>query len=110
MKYKTRYQKLKIALENNIIGKTITDKDIDNIIIIFNSFEQNNLRVIEKLSKDKKIELNRIKGGLKQTINAHGNITKELIGSACKRIYGALIYQEPKKDSLINRILKWIKK
>ena len=36
MKYKTRYQKLKIALENNIIGKTITDKDIDNIIIIFN--------------------------------------------------------------------------
>ena len=46
---------------------------------------------IEKLKKEKLYETKRISGALKQTINAHGPITSLLIGSATKRIYGALL-------------------
>lgn len=67
---------------------------VDRIIYIVEEFEKNNLKTIEKLKKEKSISLNRISGGLKQTINAHGYINRSLIGSASKRIYGALLELE----------------
>lgn len=42
------------------------------------------------MSLDNKLR-NAINGGIKQTINDHGPITKELTGSATKRIFGNII-------------------
>lgn len=54
--------------------------------------------------EDKRKTTRKISGALKQTINAHGPITKELIGSATKRIYGNLLMNpnEVKKDKRIS--------
>ncbi len=43
-----------------------------------------------------------IVGGLRETIRAHGPITKRLIGSAAKRIVGTLLAREKKDESLSN--------
>lgn len=67
------------------------EKDVRQLISIFNDFEKDNINTIEKLRRGKRIELNKINGALRQTINAHGPITMELIGSASKRIHGALL-------------------
>lgn len=77
----------------NKIAEELNSKhpNIESIVNIFNSFEKNNLATIEKLKRGKKIELDKIHGAIKQTINAHGPITKELIGSCGKRIYGSLL-------------------
>jgi hypothetical protein len=88
---KTRNGKLKNKLSNNFLNKKLTDKDIDDLISVIENYEKVNLSSIDKLKKDKAIESKRISGALKQTINAHGVITKELIGSATKRIMGALL-------------------
>lgn len=80
--------KLKNKLENEINSKTI---DVNKLMLIIDDYTKNNDNLIEKLQRDKQITIKRINGGLKQTINAHGNITKELIGSASKRIYGNLL-------------------
>jgi hypothetical protein len=88
---KTRSGKLKNKLSNNFLNKKLTDKDIDDLISVIENYEKVNLSSIDKLKKDKAIESKRISGALKQTINAHGVITKELIGSATKRIMGALL-------------------
>jgi hypothetical protein len=88
---KTRNGKLRNKLSNNFLNKKLTDKDIDDLISVIENYEKVNLSSIDKLKKDKAIESKRISGALKQTINAHGVITKELIGSATKRIMGALL-------------------
>ena len=88
---KTRNGKLRNKLSNNFLNKKLTDKDIDDLISVIENYEKVNLTSIDKLKKDKAIESKRISGALKQTINAHGVITKELIGSATKRIMGALL-------------------
>ena len=88
---KTRSGKLRNKLSNNFLNKKLTDKDIDDLISVIENYEKVNLSSIDKLKKDKAIESKRISGALKQTINAHGVITKELIGSATKRIMGALL-------------------
>lgn len=67
---------------------------VERLVKIIEDYEQDNLNTIDKLKRDKKIEMNRINGALKQTIQAHGPITKELIGSASKRIWGALLSNE----------------
>jgi hypothetical protein len=85
MKFKT----LNIKKELTQLG--VDDSKINTLIDLFNKYETNNLDKIKKLNRVRLIEHNRIKGGLKQTINAHGSIDKKLIGSATKRIYGALI-------------------
>jgi len=87
-KFKTR----KGRLENKI--KTELDKEFpkyDKIISAIDTYEKDNTDTIEKLKKVKKADMNKINGALKQTIHAHGPITKQLIGSAGKRIYGSLI-------------------
>jgi hypothetical protein len=103
--FKTRENKLKNKIINELNGKP----NIDNIMNYIHEYEKDNLETINKLKRDKLIETKKISGALKQTINAHGSITKELIGSATKRIMGSLL-DSNKKESKFKRFLKWIKK
>lgn len=96
-KFKTRRGRLEHKIKTEL---SKDNPDVNKIISAVESYEKDNVNTIEKLKKSKKVEMNRINGALKQTINAHGPITKELIGSAGKRIYGSLIVnpnQEGKK-------------
>ena len=105
---KTRRGKLKNNLETKLLNKTVGSSEIETILNIVDEYENDNLDTIEKLKRDKKVELNKINGALKQSINAHGAITKILIGSASKRIYGALLDNQP-KQTLLKKLIKWIK-
>jgi hypothetical protein len=107
--FKTRRGKLKSGLELNLLNKTVGSNEIDVILNMVDEYEKDNLDTIEKLKRDKKVELNKINGALRQTINAHGDITKILIGSASKRIYGSLLTSEKPKQTLLEKILTWIK-
>ncbi len=84
-----RNKELKLSEELKKLG--LYDSQIVDTIYLFEKYENKNLSIIEKLNRVRVLEQNRIKGGLKQTINAHGPIDKKLIGSATKRIYGALL-------------------
>lgn len=101
--FKDRKSKLRKKIES-----CLTTSDIDGILKAIDEYEKDNLSTIDKLKRDRQIELNRINGALKQTINAHGPITKVLIGSATKRIYGSLLSDN--KPSLIERIKMFFKK
>ena len=90
-KSKTRKGRLKIGLQDEIFNDTLS---VDKIIELVDAYEQDNLDTIDKCKRDKRLEMNKINGALKQTIDAHGNITKVLIGSAAKRIYGALLLEK----------------
>jgi len=102
---RTRKGKLKDRIESELVK---SNPDIDNILVYIDDYETSNLETIKKLKRAKKLELNKINGALKQTIFFHGPITKELISSASKRIYGSLLDSE--KESVIKRIIKWIRK
>lgn len=88
---KTRRGKLKNNLETKLLNKIVGSSEIEDILNMVDEYEKDNLDTIEKLKRNKKVELNKINGALKQSINAHGPITKILIGSASKRIYGSLL-------------------
>lgn len=99
-------------LEQKIRLELIFDKqfiNVENIMKAVDDYEKDNLETIEKLRKEKSVDSKRINGALRQTINAHGPITMLLIGSATKRIHGALM-EPTKKKSLIQRIIRWIRK
>ncbi len=111
-KFKTR----KGTLENNIkLELESKSPKLKNIILAVDAYQKDSEDTIEKLKKAKKVDMAKINGALKQTIHAHGPITKELIGSASKRIYGSLMVnpnQEAKgptkvslKDILIGIII-----
>lgn len=101
---KTRKDKIKEFLQFKLNGKLNSD-DINNVIKAFETYQKDNLDTITKLKRIKSYETKRISGALKQTINAHGPITKEFIGSATKRIYGSLLdYQ----NNNIKMIIKYI--
>ena len=80
----------------------------DYILDAIDEYEKDNLATIEKLKKEKQVDTKKINGALKQAINAHGPITKVLIGSATKRIYGALLDSNKPKQTLIQKLLKWL--
>ena len=82
--------------------------NLEMILRHVDDYEQDNLATIEKLRKSKQIETKKISGALKQAINAHGPITKVLIGSATKRIYGAMLDADKPKENIFKRILKWV--
>jgi hypothetical protein len=96
--FKTRRGNLKSNLEYKLLNKKIGSSEIDLILTMVDAYEKDNLDTIDKLKREKKIELNRINGALRQTIDAHGDITKILIGSASKRIYGALLVNNTKQN------------
>lgn len=109
MKKKTRRGKLKNQLEQKIGGTWIGEPELEKILLIVDEYEKDNLATIEKLKRTKTLDVNRINGALKQTINAHGPITKVLIGSATKRIYGSLLNDNNNKPSLFEKMVKWFK-
>lgn len=90
-KMNRRYQKIENEIDELINSKDISNESIYNLFL---KYESNNIKKVNKLTRNRKIEINRIKGGLKQTIKAHGPIDSKLIGSATKRIYGALLNNE----------------
>lgn len=103
---KTRHGRLKDNIAHEL------KQENPNVYVILKHIEQYekcNLDTIEKLKRKRVLEAKKISGALKQTINVHGEITKVLIGSATKRIYGALL-ENTQKGSFIKRILKWIKR
>lgn len=98
--FKTREDKLRYKLSKTLKN----DENVDSIVDVFKSFEDDNLKTITKLKKDKLLVSNRINGALKQTIKAHGPITLNLISSATKRILGSLLIGE--KDNNYVKIHK----
>ena len=98
----TRKGKLKKNIEGEL-KKTVPNINI--ILEFVDDYEKSNLDTIDNLRRDKLITIKKINGALKQTINAHGVITKLLIGSASKRIYGMLL--ENKKESFLRKVLKF---
>tara|TARA_Y100000389_G_scaffold42931_1_gene37564 strand:- start:4171 stop:4542 length:372 start_codon:yes stop_codon:yes gene_type:complete len=97
MRFRTRRSRLK----HRIMGElSRTNPNIDTVIDIFEEFESDNINSINKLKRKKKVTLKKISGALKQSISAHGPITKELIGSASKRIYGNILDSENNIDKI----------
>lgn len=105
-KLKTRKGRLKDKI---IYELKQEEPNIDVILKHIEQYEKDNLETIDKLKRKRVLDAKRISGGLRQTINVHGPITKVLIGSATKRIIGALL-DNTQKESFIKRILKWIKR
>jgi len=88
---RNKYDKLETEIQELYNKGELSAK---NIVNLFKKYEESNLNKIKKLNKRRSFEHNRIRGGLKQTINAHGPIDMNLIGSATKRISGLLITDE----------------
>lgn len=102
-KIRTRKDRLRHKIIE-IVGHNDT-YSVNSLLTSMEEYEQNNLDTIEKLKRDKKITMNAINGGLKQAINAHGPITKQLIGSVGKRIYGSLLTSEKIKKKISIKVL-----
>ena len=102
---KTRGGKLENTIKQEL---TKAVPDISIIMASIHEYEKANLATIEKLKRDKKLETNRINGAIKNFLNAHPVLTKELIGSLTKRIMGSLLSDE-KKESFINKLKKFFK-
>lgn len=101
--FRTRKGKLKEKIELELDKET---PNIEQILNYVDDYERVNLITIEKLKRAKIKDIRKINGALKQTINAHGPITIDLIGSASKRIYGALL--NDKKSNFIKRLFKFL--
>ena len=101
---RTRKGKLKTQIEFELLKE---QPSIDKILEFIDLYEKNNLDTIKKFKRKKQLDIKKINGALKQTINAHGCITKELVGSASKRIYGSLLQVE--KKSLIIKLISKLK-
>jgi hypothetical protein len=99
----TLRKKFNDELKNNL-------PDIEKLLTFVDEYEESNIITIDKLKRKKVLDLKKINGALKQTIDAHGNITKMLISSASKRIYGALLVP-PKKNLLekVKEFIRWMK-
>jgi len=100
---KTRKGKLreKITFELNK-----GEPDINYILSCVDEYEKLNLLTIKKLKRKKEVDVRKINGAIKQTINAHGPITKDLISSATKRIYGALLTDD--KETVFTKIISLV--
>jgi hypothetical protein len=103
-KLKTRRGKLEEKIKDELLK---IRPDLEAILIHVDEYEKANLATIEKLKKEKLVDTKKINGALKQAINAHGPITKVLIGSATKRVYGALLDSSKPKENIFKRLLKW---
>ena len=81
----TRRGKLENKIRVILEGPT---PEVGKILDAVDDFESANIATIDKLKKKKQVTTKKINGAIKQTIHAHGPITKLLIGSCSKRIYG----------------------
>jgi len=98
---KRLYNKILTELKNS-------NPNVDKIISYVDDYEIDNLKTIKQLRKDRVYDIKRINGGLRQTIDAHGPITKLLIGSASKRILGALLTEKPNKKLNFKWFFMWL--
>jgi hypothetical protein len=96
----TRRGKLESKISVILTGLANPELEVGKILDAVDDFESANLATIDKLKKKKQVDSKRINGALKQTINAHGPITKLLIGSASKRIYGSMLTDEQEKEKI----------
>lgn len=104
---KTRKGRLQNDLEQAFKAK-LDVTDITKILTFVDEYEKDNLATIDKLKRSRQVEVNKINGALRQAIDSHGPITKVLIGSATKRVYGALLGpKEIKKVTQWQKIKKW---
>ena len=85
---KTRLGRLKSKITKELSND---NPNIDKIIEAVEYYEKSNLDTIVKLKKNKLNTTKRISGALRQSIKAHGPIELKSIGSATKRIHGALL-------------------
>ncbi len=91
-------------LENKLRAELAMPKpEVGKLLVAIDEFEADNIATIEKLKKKKQIDAKKINGALRQTIQAHGDITKVLIGSATKRIYGSLLSDKSEDDNDNNK-------
>ena len=90
-------------LRDDISDELKQDKpSLNNIIKSVNEFEDDNINTINKLMRKKKATMNKINGALRQSIDAHPIITKELVGSVGKRIYGSLLELEKEEKRKVS--------
>jgi hypothetical protein len=97
--FKGRRNDLRKKIELELSNST---PNVENILSFIDEYEKQNLDYIEKLKRIKEVDIKKIIGGLKQTINAHGAITPALMASAAKRIYGSFLVA--KKESFFEKI------
>ena len=95
IKFLTRRDKLESNLRDRFTN--ITDNDIKYICDLFDDYEKNNLKMISTLKREKKVEMRKINGAIKQFLNVHPRLTKDLINSLGKRVYGAILSDKKKK-------------
>lgn len=100
---------IKRGLYNKVL-KELSNETPSGVKIVqfFIDFERSNIKEINKLKRKKKATINKIIGALKQTMTAHPNFTKELLPSAAKRIYGAILMEE--KETNWDKFTKFTKK
>ncbi len=103
---KTRRGRLQHYLETTFVNQ-LPPEDVRRILAVVDEYEKDNLESIEKLKRTRTVEVNKINGALKQAINAHGPITKVLIGSATKRIMGAMLDNKP-EPTFWGKVKEWI--
>ena len=88
------YQR-KVRLTNKLTNELDKpEPKLEDILKCIDTYEQDNLATIKKLKRKRSVESKKISGALKDSINAHGPITKLLIGSATKRVVGSLLVPE----------------
>jgi hypothetical protein len=105
--FKTRKNKLKQQLEFILTQNYPSQIKLDFLMLAVDEYQKANLASIEKLKRERHLETKKISGALKQTLNAHGPITKQFIGSATKRIHGALL-SNVKEESFLTKLWKKI--
>lgn len=86
--FKSRRDKLKNTIEFEINS---VQPDINYILTAVDNYEKDNLKTIKTLKRKKTITLRKINGAIKSFLTAHPILTKQLIGSLGKRIYGNLL-------------------
>jgi hypothetical protein len=92
-------------LEDNLKKElSKNDFNFEKIIHYINEYEKDNLKTIEKLKRERRVDNRKIKGAIRQTINVHGPITKDLIGSLTKRIIGSLLSDTKKENNSLIKI------
>ena len=74
---KSRKNKLENRIRDILNRKKPT---VEDVLEAVEDYERNNLKTIEKLKKKKSLEVKKINGALKQTINAHGDIRANVFG------------------------------
>jgi len=102
--FKTRGGSLRRKIQLELSSTT---PSLKNILKYVDEYESSNLATIDKLKRKRAVEMNRINGALKSTITAHGPITKVLIGSASKRIFGAMLVDP--NEGFFKKLLKRFK-